>query len=202
MSDFYNSNAATSNTKNNAFSNKTIGDFYDNDNDNEFYNDNDFYDEIGGGNDTDGEGEKFGGKSDDETDNENLDTDDDLDSDNLDSDNLDLDTDTDTDDDNVMEENIFSQTENYNVNICKKENRLTSNYLCLEELTALISTRTSQIENGMKPLVKIKLNDTSKKIAIRELKKNKLPLKVIRKVGDRIEEWSINELDYDENLIK
>lgn len=102
-------------------------------------------------------------------------------------------------DEEVM--NIFSETENYTLNIVDPSERITSNLICKEELTALISTRAAQISNGMQPLVDLKPNDNSKLIAIREIKQGKLPLKIIRKVGESIEIWKVNELSYDVNLL-
>lgn len=102
---------------------------------------------------------------------------------------------TDDDDDDDDEEEFLEIEKSEN--IVDEDDRLTSDFICLEELTNLISTRAAHIENGSVPLVKIELQDTPKEIAVRELLEGKLPLLLIRHVGNKKEIFDPNQMAYD-----
>ena len=69
------------------------------------------------------------------------------------------------------------------------------------EITALISVRTTQIENGAEPCIEYSINDTPKNIAIRELEEKKIPFMIKRKLNNYIEIWKIDELELNTDLI-
>ena len=69
------------------------------------------------------------------------------------------------------------------------------------EITALISVRTTQIENGGEPCIEYSINDTPKNIAIRELEEKKIPFMIKRKLNNYIEIWKIDELELNTDLI-
>lgn len=69
------------------------------------------------------------------------------------------------------------------------------------EITALISVRTAQIENGAEPCIEYSINDIPKNIAIRELEEKKIPFMIKRKLNNYIEIWKIDELELNTDLI-
>jgi DNA-directed RNA polymerase subunit K/omega len=114
---------------------------------------------------------------------------------------------TDDDDDDGEIEELFDMSADAEKadNITNEDDRITSDFICLEELTNLISTRVAHIEGGSggwsTPLVNVERYDTPKDIAIRELKQKKLPLKLIRHVGNMIEIFDPNQMAYDINQL-
>jgi DNA-directed RNA polymerase subunit K/omega len=82
--------------------------------------------------------------------------------------------------------------------IVENNKRISKNKMTKYEFVRLIGERTRQLTMGAKPLIKV--NPKSEKlsyeeIAIEELKKNMIPIKIKRPVIDHYEVWSIEELD-------
>ena len=86
-------------------------------------------------------------------------------------------------------------------NIVDEDDRLTSDFIYLEELTNLISTRAAHIEGGSTPLVKVERQDTPKDIAVRELLAHQLPLYLIRQIGDKKEIFDPNKMAFDKHQL-
>jgi len=148
--------------------------------DNELYAEDGSDNELWGGDDTEGFDDNYDDVSETE---EKLykDSDDDIDEEFL----------SDGDDDEEVLEIEKSE------NIVDEDDRLTSDFICLEELTNLISTRAAHLEGESFPLVKIELQDNPKDIAIRELLEGKLPLLLIRHINNKKEIFDPNTMSFD-----
>lgn len=95
------------------------------------------------------------------------------------------------DQDNSSEINIEQKTI-----LLDKSMRITNPRLTKYEMVRILGERTKQLTMGAKPLVKNYQDLNYEMIAIEELKHNMVPFKIIRPLpNNRIEEWSIDELD-------
>lgn len=82
-----------------------------------------------------------------------------------------------------------------NINRIPDTERKTANILTKYERTRLISTRVVLLENGSAPLVDTTNLTSNLEIAEKELNERKIPLTVIRNVGNKkYEEYTIDEL--------
>jgi len=80
--------------------------------------------------------------------------------------------------------------------VLEKDQRITNPRLTRYEMVRILGERTKQLTMGAKPLVKNYQELTYEQIAIEELKHNMVPFKIKRPLpNNRIEEWSIEELD-------
>lgn len=83
---------------------------------------------------------------------------------------------------------------NGKLRIVKPEDRQTSSYITKFELASVIGIRAQHIDSGAPPFVEfadlVKIED----IALREIYQKKCPLSVIRRVGNKYEIWSVNEM--------
>jgi len=75
------------------------------------------------------------------------------------------------------------------------EDRITSEIMTHAEYTRVISERAKQIENGSNIFITLKNEHDPIKIAEKEIKQKRCPLKIIRYLTKNIkEEWSVNEM--------
>jgi len=70
------------------------------------------------------------------------------------------------------------------------------------EYVRLLTTRTTQLAQGAKPMLKNTKNLTSKQIAIEEIKHRTIPLKILRPVNNGYEEWKIIEFKNIDKIMK
>ncbi len=79
--------------------------------------------------------------------------------------------------------------------IVKPENRITSQYITLFELSQVVGKRATQISNGSKIYVNYKNLTNAIDIAKKEILEKKCPLAILRGIGlDKYECWNVNEL--------
>jgi DNA-directed RNA polymerase subunit K/omega len=79
--------------------------------------------------------------------------------------------------------------------ITPDKDRSTSDIMTYAEYTRVIEERAKQIENGSIIFVDVKKEHDPIKIAEKEIRKKKCPLKIIRNVTQNIkEEWKVNDL--------
>ena len=65
------------------------------------------------------------------------------------------------------------------------------------EKTKILGLRSAQISNGAKPLISVPKHITEVlDIAVEELKQRKIPFIIERKVGNKLEYWKIEDLNY------
>lgn len=73
--------------------------------------------------------------------------------------------------------------------------RMTSEIMTLAEYTRVIEERAKQIENGSPIFITLKTESDPIKIAEKEIKQKKCPLKIARFLTKNIkEEWDVNEM--------
>ncbi len=81
------------------------------------------------------------------------------------------------------------------ITIIKPENRITSEIMSHAEYTRIVSERAHQIENGSPIFITLTNEINAIKIAEKEIRQKKCPLKIMRKIHNSIaEEWSVNEM--------
>ena len=74
--------------------------------------------------------------------------------------------------------------------------RITSSIITLEEITRVIGTRATQIDNGAEPYVDITGLTNVRSMALEEVYKRKCPLSIRRELSPTlIEEWTVNEME-------
>lgn len=84
----------------------------------------------------------------------------------------------------------------------KTEDRRTSPYLFSYERVRLLGDRTAQLAQGAKPMIKGVNGMTPRDIALIELEKKIIPLKIIRPLPNgKKEMWSLDELRYKKEAI-
>lgn len=81
--------------------------------------------------------------------------------------------------------------------IINDENRISKGFLTKYEFVRVIGERTKQLKMGAKPLVKNYTDLSYENIAIEELKKNMIPFKIKRPIGNKFEIWKLEELKKD-----
>lgn len=100
-------------------------------------------------------------------------------------------------DDEIDLENI-----NSNFNLIQHE-KISKNFMTRYEFVRLIGTRTNQLENGAKPLIKDPGNMKFSEIALHEIKTKVLPLIIERPVpNSEPEKWKVKDLIIPEELIE
>lgn len=93
-----------------------------------------------------------------------------------------------------LEENLHSSEYFKEIEIVKKEERVTSDIMSYYEFTEVIGIRETQISSG--GTVYNEQSDLVNpfQLALKELFDKKSPLKIRRRVGDKIEIWHCHEL--------
>jgi DNA-directed RNA polymerase subunit K/omega len=81
--------------------------------------------------------------------------------------------------------------------IINDDNRISKRFLTKYEFVRVIGERTKQLKMGAKPLVKNYTDLSYENIAIEELKKNMIPFKIKRPIGNKFEIWKLEELKKD-----
>ena len=81
--------------------------------------------------------------------------------------------------------------------IVNDKNRISKAFLTKYEFVRVIGERTKQLKMGAKPLVKNYTDLSYENIAIEELKKNMIPFKIKRPIGNKFEIWKLEELKKD-----
>lgn len=81
--------------------------------------------------------------------------------------------------------------------------RVTSEIMSIYEFSEVIGIRTTQISEGNTVFTDVKNITDHREMALKELFDRKCPLKIRRKIGNRVEIWSCNEMsvpgDYRKN---
>ena len=93
---------------------------------------------------------------------------------------------------------FFNQNNQFSKDlIINDENRISKRFLTKYEFVRVIGERTKQLKMGAKPLVKNYTDLSYENIAIEELKKNMIPFKIKRPIGNNFEIWKLEELKKD-----
>ena len=95
-----------------------------------------------------------------------------------------------------MKEKLSIDNTHKTVFVVPDDERITSNIIQLYEITAVISERASQIENGSPVFIDIKNLTNPKDIAKAEFKQRKSPFILERHVGDSVEHWKVREMTF------
>lgn len=122
------------------------------------------------------------------------------DDDDDDDDKEEKDDDVEHDDDELRKKlhkvKISTEREDTNIIVVKPENRITSDHLNIYEYTSVVGTRATHIANGS--IIYTSINNISdpREIAKKEIRENKCPLTIVRKLGNsnKIELWEVNEM--------
>jgi len=102
---------------------------------------------------------------------------------------------SDTELSDIEEEDNIKKIKDIKFDYVPDNERLSYNKLTKYEYTAIINERMKQLNSGSTPLVNFDdcANDIEK-IAIKELKENKLPFKIVRPIGNNLETFNIQDL--------
>lgn len=95
-------------------------------------------------------------------------------------------------------ENYFKLKETKRHKYVSKEKRKSKPFLTIYEFSLILSTRSSQISKGSKPLVEVKKGDkhSAFTLAFLELETGLTPYKVVRPMPDETRElWDVDELE-------
>lgn len=82
------------------------------------------------------------------------------------------------------------------VYIVHGDTRITSSIISLEEITRVIGTRATQIDNGAEPYVDHTDLKNTISMALKEVYERKCPLSIRRELNaTTVEEWAVNEME-------
>ncbi len=91
---------------------------------------------------------------------------------------------------------ITSEDDDNTIIVVRPENRVTSDHMTFYEYTHVVGVRATHISNGSPIYTSIENLDNPIDIAKKEIRENKCPLSIKRRLGstNMVEIWSVNEM--------